>query len=127
MTIYETIQNRLISTWGTFYNMQKWFDKYKSDFLTTRNNYVLARKFPKASNNSTDLVLPQTYMEEEEARQQSENSYDLYVKVNSTEVSLIASTNYGHAKISNDNYLLHESSIFFTVDTEVIKRMFNNK
>lgn len=122
--IFSNIKNRLINIWKTYDDFEEWYNKYYSSDIIINPNYVLARKLPKVVNKiNNNLILPQAYIEEEEAKNKNKNI--LMVSMSDITPVIIGCPNYGHIELSDEEYLIYTDSVLFKLPTKTIKKLFN--
>lgn len=126
MSIYSLIKDKVTAIWKSFEELKSWFCKYECSSISMRNDYVVAKKLPNIKEQLGSLVLPSNYIEEQQLIEEQQNQFELFIILSDNDINIIASKPYGNIKITEDEYLIHATSVFFIIDELTLKTKFYN-
>lgn len=124
MSIYSLIKDKVTAIWKSFEELKSWFCKYECSSISMRNDYVVAKKLPSIKEQLGSLVLPNNYLEEQQLIEEQQNQFELFITLSDNNINIIASKPYGNIKITEDEYLIHSTSVFFIIDETTLKTKF---
>lgn len=126
MNIYNLIKDKVTTIWKSFEELKSWFYKYECSSISMRNDYIVAKKLPSIKEQPGSLVLPNNYIEEQQLIEEQQNQFELFITLSDNYINIIASKPYGNIKITDDEYLIHSTSVFFIIDEVTLKTKFYN-